>query len=107
MEESIQKVLEMLRRKLSEEVGSEVLEVLVYGSQARGTAHSESDVDLLVVTKEENKDVAKKIRSLIYDVELESGVVLSVQVYSQPQVEYLRQISSQYIQQVEQEAIKL
>ena len=53
--------LERLRASLDARYGARLREVVLFGSQARGAAHEESDVDVLVVvddlTHEEHVDI--------------------------------------------------
>ena len=52
--------------------------LILYGSQATGRATSESDVDLLILLPEPATTIRQRsIRSLLYDVALEQGVVIS------------------------------
>ena len=54
-------------------------EVVLFGSRARGDFHDESDWDVLVLTEmdETNKDFKKKIRDVLYGIELRVGQVIS------------------------------
>jgi uncharacterized protein (UPF0332 family)/predicted nucleotidyltransferase len=53
-------------------------EIILYGSQARGQAQPESDIDLLVLLDEEVPAAAKRrIHDLLYDVALAEDVVIS------------------------------
>ncbi len=49
MHSDLQSVLAHARSELERIYGDRLLKVVLYGSQARGDAHEESDVDLLVV----------------------------------------------------------
>ena len=52
--------------------------VLLYGSQARGDAGADSDVDLLILTPGGiTNEFEQSIISKLYDVELEYGTIIS------------------------------
>ena len=55
------------------------VEVILYGSRARGDAHPESDYDLLILTdKEANLEKEDAFRRKLFPIELETGAVLTV-----------------------------
>ena len=57
--------------------------VLVYGSVARGTAGTESDYDILVLSDEPLTSAEEeRLSDALYELELERGVVLSVLFYA-------------------------
>jgi len=57
--------------------------VILYGSQAKGTASSESDWDFLILTCSDYSNNRKKdIRNAIHLIELETGEIISVIIHS-------------------------
>jgi predicted nucleotidyltransferase len=52
-------------------------EVILYGSRARGTAYFDSDWDFLILTDVSSNELTDSIRHKIYEVEWETGEVLS------------------------------
>ena len=75
MKATVQSILTELLKALEKHYGSRLYEVILYGSQARGDAMSDSDIDVLVVL-EGAVDVGVEIQavsgitadlSLIYD----------------------------------------
>jgi len=59
-------------------------EVFLFGSRARGDHRTDSDWDVLVITPKEKVtfDYESALRDPIFDLELESGQVISLLVYS-------------------------
>jgi len=68
-------------------VGDRIEEVILFGSTARGEATVASDVDLLVITSEEDFRLRRNLIGLAYDILLETGVNLSVKVLSRDDAE--------------------
>ena len=70
-------------------------EIYLYGSRARGDQNENSDWDILIITPK--KKITFKyeydIRNPIYDLELDSGQVISVLVYSRSDWQKKRSIS--------------
>ena len=73
-------IIELIRRKVKETDPN--AEIILYGSRARGDEKENSDWDILILTnypityKEE-----QKFRHSLYDIELDTGEVISTFVY--------------------------
>ena len=59
--------------------------VLLYGSRARGNERKDSDWDLLILVKQDkiSYDYEKQITDSLYDLEFETGEIISPMVYSE------------------------
>ena len=70
-------------------------EIYLYGSRARGDNRKDSDWDILVITPKEKItfDYENDLHDPIYDIELESGEVISLLVYSKSDWQHKRSIS--------------
>lgn len=55
--------------------------IILYGSEARGDAKADSDIDLLVLLEEDNEHtlVERELNIVrqLYEIELETGVIIS------------------------------
>jgi len=76
-------ILEKIKKIVQEKEPS--AKIYLYGSRARGTANSDSDWDLLILLnkKKITTDIEKNITHPLYDLEFDTGEVISPMVYSE------------------------
>jgi len=69
-------------KRLRHDLPANVVDVRLFGSEARGDATPECDIDVLVVVQPENERVALEDRviDIAFDVNLEFGVYVSPRV---------------------------
>ena len=70
------KLAAKVKDQLSETLGQPV-KVIMYGSQARGDATKESDIDLLVVLPSINTNTRKMLSDVAWEVGFDAGKVIS------------------------------
>jgi predicted nucleotidyltransferase len=70
------KLAKEVRKRLMKELGQPV-RVIMFGSQARGDATRESDIDLLVVLPEINPDTTRLASDVAWEVGFDAGRVIS------------------------------
>lgn len=63
--------------RIAADYADEVASVTLYGSQARGDAGSESDIDLLVVLRNDSPELRQALADLAWQVQYEHNVVIS------------------------------
>jgi uncharacterized protein len=73
-------ILQELKEQLESLYGDRLCQVILYGSQARGSARSDSDVDVLVVLKEPFDYVTevKRTNEFVSELCLDHEVLVSV-----------------------------
>ena len=71
-------------KKLVEEKDSSA-KIYLYGSRAKGNAKKDSDWDLLILLNREKitSDIENEITYPLYDLEFETGEIISPMVYTQ------------------------
>ncbi|MCF8233180.1 MAG: nucleotidyltransferase domain-containing protein [Bacteroidales bacterium] len=82
-------------------------EVILYGSRARGDERADSDWDILVLTNYPvDFAIEDKFRDALFDLELETGEVLTLFVYSKKEWQE-RQRFSPFYHNVQREGIEI
>lgn len=89
MDARIQPVLTQLRTRLETVYGRRLSRVILYGSNARGSAATDSDIDLLVVLRGEVSPCEEIARTAddVAKISLEHNVVLACVFVSREQFE--------------------
>jgi uncharacterized protein len=82
MKKSDNKILSQIKKIVKERDPS--AKIYLYGSRSRGTATNDSDWDLLILLNRDNisLEVEREITYPLYDLEFDSGEVISPMIYS-------------------------
>lgn len=102
-----QKALEELKRRLEENFGSLLAGIRLFGSRARGDKHRESDIDILVIFENRDKEVEEKLTDIICEIVNELGIYFEIVSYSRREYEEARHHQWPFILNVEREAVSI
>ena len=99
-------ILKKIKKIITEKDPS--AKIYLYGSRVRGTAHSESDWDILILIDKpkENRSVEEIYRNVMFNLELELGEPISTFIYSKIDWE-TRYIHTPLYQNIKREGVKL
>jgi len=81
--------------------------MLIYGSKARGQAHAESDLDVLLIVKNEARRLKRELRRIGYMLAATSDVLPSILAYTEEEWESRRRNRSAFRQAVERNAVRV
>ena len=99
----VARMVREFRRRLQEQLGSELHDVRLFGSYARGTAHEASDVDVLVVLERLDYRKQRNVLDIAGDLFVETNILLSPTVFEiatyRKHVEQRRPLASEIEQQ--------
>jgi len=80
MDRNMRKIAESFKRLLEGRIGE--LEVIVFGSQARGEAVPGSDLDICIVVAKKSKALRNLILDCAWEVGFRHGIVIAPIIYS-------------------------
>ena len=88
-QKQLRRILRALRKELNTALGKRVEKIILYRSQARGDAWNDSDIDVLVVLKDDFKYgvMLRKTSKIVAKLSLENDVVISRAFASRQQYE--------------------
>ena len=105
-----QRWLERFREALATEYGEIIKKALLFGSRARGDWKSESDIDVMVIVKDEAADAQESIADMGHEIVYEAGCWKAVpSVLTRTESEWAKGLSwkSSFHETVEREGITL
>ena len=76
-------IIKELKQVLINKFGKEINDVILFGSQLKGTAHKNSDIDVLIILNSDyNWKKKKEINNLCYEIDLKYDVFIDTQIIS-------------------------
>jgi predicted nucleotidyltransferase len=101
--------LERFREALHAQFGDRLRELTLFGSQARGEAHEESDVDVLVVVDDLTESERKRIYDFSYDAGIEGDelVSLSPLAYATDHIADMRAREKRLVREIARDGVPL
>jgi hypothetical protein len=88
-------------------LGSEVVDVQLFGSKARGDATPESDVDVLVVVRRDAPKLIDALYDLLLGACLDHDVYISLKIFSKAEYDRLNHPRTPFMQNVAREGVAL
>lgn len=89
--DEIWEILQMFISDVKKELGDSLKKIILYGSYARGDYKSNSDIDIMILTSLEEKDIRKyeeDIADAAFEIQMCSGKDISVIVKNEKHFEY-------------------
>ena len=81
--------------------------MLIYGSKARGQAHAESDLDVLLIVKNDAAGLKRELRWIGYLLAAKTDVLPSILAYTEEEWESRRRSGSTFRKAVERDAVRV
>ena len=104
------RILEMIK-ELKETLINQnnITRILIFGSYARGEETPDSDLDLLILVRNEDKQLEEEILKIAYDVmwKYDFNPLFSVQILTEEYFHYLRDVDSSFYKNIEKEGIEV
>ena len=90
---------------LKEQYLGMVERMVIYGSKARGDDHPDSDLDVLLIVKNEANHLKRPLRRIGYELAATSDAVPSILAYTQDEWDSRRESGAPFQQAVERDAV--
>ncbi len=77
-------IIKDLKRRLSNNLKDNLIDVILFGSQLTGNSSADSDYDILIVVKKRNDwKLERMISDICYEVELDYGIITDSHVLTE------------------------
>jgi predicted nucleotidyltransferase len=85
------KVLKDLSTLLKSRFADDLTDIVLFGSQADGHAHKNSDFDILIILKQKaDWKIEREISDLCYEVDLKYNIIIDSHIIGEPELNTLR-----------------
>jgi len=98
MTSAYEKNIAQLRKKLIEEFKDKIDSIILYGSVARDEAHEDSDIDILVVTRDDDRKLYDRISKIRTRIDLENNTLTTLVHMSRDELERYVKLDSPFIE---------
>lgn len=101
------KTITQLKNKLKEEFGEWMVSIVLYGSVAKNKAHKDSDIDILLVTRDDDKRLYDEVSKIRTRIDLENNTLTSLLHVSIEELERYIKLNSPFLKTVAEEGVIL
>ena len=102
-----EKVVKEFAECLKKTLGDNLLMVKLFGSRVRGDFSPDSDIDILLVVKNYNLQVEKKISEILFEIDPYYDFKISPVVYSEFEYRKNEEMESFFVENINKEGISL
>ena len=99
--------LDAYRRAIEEKHPGTVQRLVIYGSKARGEDHPESDLDVLLIVRNECAELKRELRRIGYLLAATSEAVPSILAYTEDEWGRRAESGSPFHRAVERDAVRV
>lgn len=102
-----EKIIAHLRERLVEELGDKIESIVLYGSVARNEAHEDSDIDILVVIRDDDRKLYDKISKIRTRIDLDNNTLTALVQMSRNELERYLKLGSPFMESVVEKGVIL
>lgn len=99
--------LDAYRKAIGDRHPGTIKQILVYGSKARGQSHAESDLDVLLIVKDEASRLKREQRRIGYLLAATSDALPSILAYTEEEWQSRKRSGSSFLRAVERDAVRV
>src|SRR3970040_1493848 len=99
--------LQAFIQRLLAELGQKVSRIILFGSKARGDSTADSDIDVLILAKEENWQLARTISRISSKIDLDYDILLNTLLIADQRWEQMTRERFSLCRNVERDGIAL
>lgn len=85
----------------------QLVDLRLYGSKARGTAKSDSDIDVMIELEELTPTFSDKVFDMVFDINLRHGVFISAVLFGRKELEEGPMSASPIFKAIERDGVRL
>ena len=91
-----------LKKELEDKLGKDLLNMILFGSKARGDSRPDSDIDVLLVVKKDTEEIRDIVNNISMDLncKFDYKIFISCKIYSEKEYNYFKSIPTIFIQNV-------
>ena len=99
--------LDAYRRALTKRHPDAVRSMVIYGSKARGDGDENSDLDVLLLVRDEAVGLKRTLRRIGYRLSAASYAVPTILAYTEGEWEHRRRLRAPFLEAVERDAVRV
>jgi predicted nucleotidyltransferase len=97
--------LKQFKAALQQTLHSQLIELKLFGSKARGDDRPDSDIDLLVIVTDDDWHICDAVYDIATDIFLQTDIFISPKVISKSRFEQLQKEDTFFLRNISRDAI--